>query len=37
LLNGYIQAPIISAPQYQQDAGLVGASALAFHPEAFGK
>jgi hypothetical protein len=36
-LNGYIQAPIISAPEYQKDAGLVGASALAFSPEAFGK
>jgi fructokinase len=37
LLNGYVQPPIISALEYQKDGGLVGASALALHPEIFGK
>jgi fructokinase len=37
LLNGYVQAPIIAPPEYQRDAGLVGASAVALHPEVFVK
>jgi fructokinase len=34
-LNGYVEAPLIAPPEYLQDAGLVGASALAFHSEVF--
>jgi fructokinase len=37
MLNGYIQPPIIAPPSYQKDAGLVGAAALALHPEIFGQ
>jgi fructokinase len=37
LLNGYIQAPVIAPPEYQKDAGLVGAAALALHPDVFGQ
>jgi fructokinase len=35
LLNGYIAAPKICLPEYLRDAGLVGASAVALHPEVF--
>jgi fructokinase len=35
LLNGYVPAPKICLPEYLRDAGLVGASAVAFHPEVF--
>jgi fructokinase len=35
LLNGYVQAPVIAPPEYLRDAGLVGASAVALHPEVF--
>jgi fructokinase len=35
LLNGYVEAPVISAPEYEKDAGLVGAAAVALHPEVF--
>jgi hypothetical protein len=37
LLNGYIQPPVIAPPEYEKDAGLVGAAALALNPELFGK
>jgi fructokinase len=37
LLNGYVQTPIIAPPEYKRDAGLVGASAVALHPEVFAK
>jgi fructokinase len=37
LLNGYVQAPIIAAPKYEKDAGLVGAAAVAFHPQVFSR
>lgn len=37
ILNGYVEAPLISPPNYQKDAGLVGAAAVAFHPEVFGE
>jgi fructokinase len=35
LLNGYVRAPIIAPPEYEKDAGLVGASAVALHSEVF--
>lgn len=35
MINGYIQAPLIRRPVYNKDAGLVGASACAYHPEVF--
>jgi fructokinase len=35
LLNGYINVPKIVLPEYKRDAGLVGASAVALHPEVF--
>lgn len=35
IINGYIDAPEICPPHYLKDAGLVGAAAVAFHPEVF--
>ncbi|OHT11651.1 Fructokinase [Tritrichomonas foetus] len=35
IINGYIEPPVIRRPYYNKDAGLVGASACAFHSEVF--
>jgi fructokinase len=35
VLAGYVDAPIITPPEYLKDAGLVGAAAVALHSEVF--
>ena len=35
MINDYIQVPKIIPPIYQEDAGLVGAAAIGFHPDVF--